>query len=238
MNLKHKVIRFIEQPTGILDLAQGISPMYTNYFMNVKKFSAVLVTYIDIGANVGGVIKAAKKVFKIKNIYAFEPIRENCEKIKNAHPEVKVYNVGLWDTKTTKPFFYVKNHDIESSFLRPMKVEDKNVEMRQIQLKRFDSLALPIERPCFVKIDTEGSEYFILKGFGEQLHHIDFVQIEQTHSYEDNFENKQKNMLSKCIELLETYKFIGFIQLNTTYRTDGYPDKSDLLFFRDKNPKI
>ena len=73
----------------------------------------------------------------------------------------------------------------------------------------------------------------MIKGFGDKLEEVDFIQLEQTHSYR----HENRGMIGENISLLEKYGFTGFIQLNTTYYSNGFPMKSDLLFFRD-NKKI
>jgi FkbM family methyltransferase len=231
--LRHKAIRFMEQPSGVLDLFLKISPTYSQYFLTVKKFTDTLGTYIDIGANKGNVIKACIKNFPGTKIYAIEPIIEHCESMAKLYPNIKIFSCGLWDENTEKDFWFVKNRDVESSFLKPLEVREEELEKRTVTLRRFDSLPIVMDRPCFVKIDVEESEDRVLKGFGDKLEEVDFIQLEQTHSY--RHENRGK--IGENISLLEKYGFTGFIQLNTTYYSNGFPMKSDLLFFRD-NKKI
>ncbi len=230
MNLRHKAIRLLEQPLGVFDLVQGIKPTYTQYFQTVKKFTPRINTYIDVGANVGDVIRAGRKVFPMAKIVAIEPIKEHCDEIKRLDIFTKVFNIGLWNENTKQNFWIVKDNDVESSFLKPLNEKEEDMGQREVELRRFDSLFITIKRPCFVKIDVEGAEFQVLQGFGNRLSEVDFVQLEQTHSCK----NKDKTKMSKCIEILENFGFTGFLQVNTTFNPNGFPDKSDLIFFKTK----
>jgi len=48
----------------------------------------------------------------------------------------------------------------------------------KVSVRRFDSLPISLERPVLVKIDTEGQELKVLKGFGDRLREIDYIVLE------------------------------------------------------------
>ena len=140
----------------------------------------------------------------------------------------------MWNNSKKLKFYYQRErYGVESSFLRPLEISKENLEEREVGLRRFDSMPIEIKKPCFVKIDVEGAEDRVLEGLGEVLKEIDFIQLEQTHINK----NEEKGMMSKNIRLLEDFGFTGFLQVNTTYYEDGFPMKSDLIFFRDTRDK-
>lgn len=232
MNLKHKITRFIEQPSGIIDLINGTRPIHKYYFIKLKEFTDKINTYIDIGANQGKLIDACRSVFPECYIYAIEPIKKHYDTLSK-YKNITVFNCGLWNENTVKTFYHTQKDDYESSFLKPTSLDDNemsDVKELKISVKRFDSLPIKITRPCFIKIDVEGAEPYVLEGMGERLNEIDFVQIEQIHIAK----NDSRNIISKCIKILEDHGFTGFIQVGTTYYKNGLPSKSDLIFFKEK----
>ncbi len=239
MGIRHKLIRFLEQPSGINDLITGIRPIHKYYFLTVRKFTNKINTYIDIGANQGKLIEACRSVFPNCYVYAIEPIKKHCKALEK-YSNITIFNCGLWNENMKKKFYHTMKDDYESSFLKPIKLDDNDIESdveeKEIEVRRFDKLPIKIKSPCFVKLDVEGAEDRVLEGMGDLLDEIDFVMLEQIHITK----SEDKGMMSKCIKILEEHGFSGFIQIGTTYYPNGFPSKSDLLFFKDapNNPEI
>ena len=207
MNIKHKLLRIIDQPSGIVDIFHGVKPMFTNYFLTVKKFSPEINTYIDIGANKGELVKACRRVFPNCVIYAIEPIKEHCLSLKSRFPNITVFNYGLWSSNKKAKFYLQREREgVESSFLKPIEIQKEKLEEREVELKRFDSLAIEIRRPCFVKIDVEGAEDRVLEGFGDKLKNIDFIQLEQTHINKN--EEDQTSLFDNQLYTTDQHLFI------------------------------
>lgn len=82
---------------------------------------------------------------------------------------------------------------------------------RKIKLDRFDNLDVKIRGKCFLKVDTEGHELEVLKGFGKRLEEVDVVLFE--HCFRPYFSNQGK--LGDTFNLLEKYGFNGVKQINT-----------------------
>ncbi|MDO8528987.1 MAG: FkbM family methyltransferase [Nanoarchaeota archaeon] len=187
-------------------------------------------TVIDIGAYDGEYSKCAKYVLPSAKIYAFEPT-EICKKISGR--DITAFNFGLWD-KTGKGVFY-QTFDLntgipccDSSFFKTK--DTKNNEGFKkviIERKRFDGLDIKIERPCFVKVDAEGAEYEVLKGFGNKLKEVDVIQLE--YLFEENY--SRQNFI-KIIQLLNKYNFHGFFQPITTWPKGKLPQSNDWIFFK------
>lgn len=233
--LSRTVERIIEYPKVLRGKFKGINSNHCYTCLTAKDLIGNAKTIIDIGANEGLFIKAAKYIFPKAKIYAFEPqtrFYSIIKKIKN----VTAFNFGLWDKEGESIFYVNRENTGASSFLKPLKnytkyigTKDKLLEVR-LQRKRFDKLKIPIERPCFVKIDVEGAETNVLRGFGSRLKEVDVLQIEW---FFKNFHENQTK-LGNLIPLLEKYGFVGFIQRELGY-IEGYPSACDLIFFKKKN---
>lgn len=102
--------------------------------------------------------------------------------------------------------------------------------MRKISCRRFDTLGLKINQPCFLKIDAEGSELQVLEGFGDMLNQIDLILLEFIHKKNSH---EGQSELNKIMLLLEKFGFGAFIQMNVTYCENGDIMKSDLLFYKN-----
>jgi len=234
--IKRVIIRIIQYPRLIIARLKGINFSHSfSCFTARELLKENPKTIIDVGANKGDFIKASKFVFPNSKIYAFEPQEEFYSIIKNL-PDVTAFNFGLWDKEGKSKFYKNKYNTGASSFLKPTENYDKFIgkikDLSEVILlnKRFDELNLRIKRPCFLKIDVEGAEEKVLRGFGSRLKEIDILQIEWF--FKDFHENQMK--LSQLMPLLEKYGFSGFVQIELVYKNDR-PYLCDLIFFKDKN---
>lgn len=233
--LSRTVERITEYPSLLVSRFKGLSFNHCYTCLTAKDLIHNAKTIIDIGANEGSFIKSAKYVFPQAKIYAFEPQIKFYNIIKN-FKNVTAFNFGLWDKEEESIFYINKQNTGASSFLKPLedytKYIGKKDKISEVKLhkKRFDKLNINIERPCFVKIDVEGAEANVIKGFGDKLKEVDVLQIEWF--FKDFHENQMK--LGSLIPLLEKYGFIRFIQRELGY-IGGYPSACDLIFFKKRN---
>lgn len=147
-------------------------------------------SFIDIGAYHGEYIDYARQLFSDIKIFAFEPVAEsfNTLKEKTAHlSNIRVFPYALGETeKTTKIF--VSSYPPSSSLLPMGDLHKKNfpfsrgAKLQEIKVKRLDDVIKPnqVEKPLWVKIDTQGYEHQVIKGGKRVLSIATILLIEVT----------------------------------------------------------
>ena len=233
--LSRIIERIAEYPSLLISRLRGMSFNHIYTCLTAKDLAGNMKTIIDIGANEGLFIRSAKYVFPKAKIYAFEPQTKFYNMIKNLR-DVTAFNFGLWDKDGESVFYMNKENTGASSFLKPLENYTKYIGSKdmisevRLQKKRFDKLKIPIVHPCFVKIDVEGAEMNVLKGFGDRLKEVDVLQIEWF--FRDFHEGQMK--LGTLLPFLEKYGFVGFIQRELGY-IENYPSACDLIFFKKRH---
>lgn len=146
-----------------------------------------IATVIDIGANRGHTVKALHHIFPKADIYAFEPIKEECVKIKKRvfSPNLIVENVALSNREGITTL-YKYNYTPASSMLPLLADYVKKFkglsgfERIQVKTTTLDSYFKNIRLTGMVllKIDTQGTEKLILEGGENLLRNIAIIHIE------------------------------------------------------------
>ena len=166
---------------------------------NIKNISVL----IDVGSHHGETIELFKKNFEIEKILAFEPSFKNFEILKRKTRQInglKVYNIALGDEKGLVDFR--QHYDSESSTLNEINENSKYFKKKNLYLdffnlkkKNFSSTKVKIDRLDNVlksenikfidilKIDTEGYDYYVIKGIGELIKRVKFIYFE--HHFHD-----------------------------------------------------
>lgn len=141
-------------------------------------------TVIDVGANDGGHALLLKKHLPKTKIYACEPHPETFLKLKEntKDEDVKIFNLGflnketkgkLWDFAEDAKLKHTQPTSTLASLHRDV-IEDLYGQKSQyynVQLTTIDKFAKKhkIDNIDFLKIDTEGSEYQVLRGAANML---------------------------------------------------------------------
>lgn len=143
--------------------------------------------FFDVGANVGEITKRVLQNFQDVKIHSFEPNPYTFEKlIKNKDPRIIYNNLGLSDTDSTSTIYYYEKDATTGHASIYKNVFDLHgssaLGESSIRLVKLDDYCIKngIDRIDFLKIDTEGNDYFVLKGSTEMLSNarIDVIQFE------------------------------------------------------------
>lgn len=219
----------MEQPKAVVYYLRGHHLSFVYYCLTIKELLGVSPKMvIDVGASSGDFSKTCEGVFKNVKIIAFEPHPKAYELLKKK--KVVAFNFALSDLDGESRFNISTKGGEESSLLEGD--IHKHIAKIKVKTKRFDSLDLNIERPCYVKIDVEGAEEKVIRGFGEKLKEIDVIQVELC------FRNyyKGQSSLKGIVNLLDSYGFRGFIQKGVCYDDNlPIPSQCDLIFFNQNN---
>lgn len=170
-------------------------------FVNKKKN-----LFIDIGANIGNHSIFLSKFFK--NVLAFEAhpkifeiLNLNTKKIKN----IKSFNIALSDKKKFLYFKDIQTQNMAGHSLRP-KGEIK------VKTTKLDDIVKLKNKIDFIKIDTEGHEYEVLKGMKKILKVNDPIIMFEFDAMQFRRDNKIIKYLNKL-----NFKYFYFFDQNFNY---------------------
>jgi FkbM family methyltransferase len=206
-------------------------------FFLQKKITHINIL-LDIGAHKGESVNFFINNFSVNSIYSFEPSLNNYNKLKNniinynkkfKKINFKIYNYGFGEKKTdlilnqtaesssstfnkininskyyNKKLFYLKNNKDSFSAKTLSKLDTLDNFFKENKISSVD----------LIKIDTEGYEYFVLKGLVENFYKVKFIIFE--HHY-DNMLIKNYTFLN-INELLKKNNFIKIYKLKMPFR--------------------
>ena len=165
---------------------------------------------IDVGANQGEYTQKIFSFFPNFNYILFEPQKEIFDKCLNKFENQKnitIYNFGLFSENIEKNIYQSgTKHNLATIYDRKHEInDDVKYDFQKsnlIKLKRFDKLELKIDSIKLIKIDVEGAELEVLKGFGEYLKKTFLIQFEWGRTQLDS-----KKSFLEYWEILSKYGF-------------------------------
>ena len=219
-------------------------------FLKIKNLANFDI-FFDIGAHTGETISSFGKNLNLKVIYSFEAspisfqiLNNNLKKIQSTIPNSQI-NIENFAVGSLSKKIKIK-HFIESSSSTIKKINTsskyfkkkkklisslnnlnyfKEIDVNQISLDEY-IIQKNIKRIDFLKIDTEGSEYEIIKGVIKNLkniklilfeHHFDdMISKEYNFSHINNLliQNNFKQIFKIKMPFRKTFEYI---YLNKTY---------------------
>lgn len=211
----------LSRPSLLKIVLKGIYlPQYIQ-FEWFKKFK--ISTFIDIGANEGNVSNVINYISPSTKIFAFEPLKEKDKLIRNKlkSKNLTVEPLALSDHSGTQTF-HEYNFHAASSFIKPdptrfskyMRVA-KSYPVKMTTLDQYFKNK-QLKKPIFVKMDVEGTEYFIIKGGQKTLKQVSFIVIEtsfiQVRKTQCQFE-----------EIYDQLTKLGFVYKGSMFDSFFYP---------------
>lgn len=188
-------------------------------------------TIIDVGANQSQMTRLLQLLaVSGAEILSFEPI-------PSLNPIGERFYQALSDTDGKAEFFIPGVSDDELGSLHRDYADQSGQRARSIQVDvaRFDTLVAngvvpwaKLKKPLLLKIDTEGNELKVLKGFGDYLRFVDYVLTEVEN---DNSRGRHYDLIEICARMKEA----GFDRSRITYACfEGASTAPyfDLLFWR------
>ncbi|OHA63475.1 MAG: hypothetical protein A2748_03410 [Candidatus Wildermuthbacteria bacterium RIFCSPHIGHO2_01_FULL_45_20] len=167
--------------------------------------------FYDIGANFGFYTYLAHELISPEgSVHAFEPapfvfsyLKKNCLGSAN----IFLNEIALFDQQTTKDFYDTSDtkHSGRATLIKEMLEEGLSFRKRAVKTTTLDRYLQNHPAPSFMKIDTEGSEYQILKGGESFLRHCSPIIVLEVWGGD-------KGRLSlRAVEILRELQFRAFL---------------------------
>ena len=267
--IKHRLIKIIEKIPLLQVFVYNNLQYFKFLFPHDKDYYALKLlfnknekrTFLDIGGNIGLSTIGFRELGFLKNrIMMFEPdqylLDNYVSKVTKNYSNIKVYPFGLSDRSEKKKLFraFYKNvffHFNNSFNLNYLKEKLRHnygnkakkfiIKSTTFNLKKFDELNIK-EDICFLKIDVEGFDEFVLygmKNFFKKNNPVVLVEYNECNfskiydflknKYDCYFYNFDKNKLEK-LNISDILKLIRGEILESKYKKNSVN-----IFFINKN---
>lgn len=143
-------------------IQNGTSEPYPLHLAIVRRYLEMFPThnncYIDIGAHIGTTVAPYSRLFSL--VHAYEPSRMNYTFLeknvqRNNLVNCKIYNIGLYSHECNGSMKYHGGGNSGCYAFEPLEFGDTKCISLDSQNHEFVD---------FIKVDTEGSELYVLKG--------------------------------------------------------------------------
>lgn len=179
-------------------------PLYSLQLL--KKQGFVPKTIFDVGAYNGEFAKMVAGIWTDANIICFEGLSDKVEKLNQniSSSRIKIIEGLVGERNDDK----VKFFKVESATSVLEENTPNNFEVGYQKMHTLDYCidTYNLDFPGLLKIDTQGYEYNVLKGFEKNIHHTEVVLAEL------NFIDihKEVKLAYDVIELLNAHGFVIF----------------------------
>ena len=154
------------------------------FLLNKLNQSNNLNSIFDVGANVGTYSLLARDINKKCLIYAFEPVTETFNNLQEnvSNKDIKTFNFALGSDVREEKMLVPKDTKLSTLLLDNSHLankEDRNyVSVKIITGDEFLKNNYDLSEISLLKIDTEGYESEVLKGFRKIISRINVIQFE------------------------------------------------------------
>jgi len=197
----------------------------------------------DVGANEGSFSRQVRAANPNIPIYAFEPHPKTFQRLsKNVEQlDIKTYNVGVGSAEGMLTLYDYVNEDgsCHASLYKDVieeiyKGQTTAYNIKIISLDAFVS-EHNIERICLLKIDTEGHEMEVLKGF---VNFIEQNKVDYIH-----FEFNEMNVVSRVFfkdfwQILPNYDFYRMLPDGLVPISDYRPVYNEIFAYQNIVAKL
>jgi FkbM family methyltransferase len=118
---------------------------------------------LDIGANVGDVLREIVAIAPAGRHVAYEPLPDLAADLARRFPAVDVRNAAVADAPGETTFYRVRSAHSRSS-LTADGLDPSDLDAIRVQVDTLDNALAPDYAPALVKIDVEGAERAVLAG--------------------------------------------------------------------------
>lgn len=193
--------------------------------------------FIDVGAHKGETYKLFEKNFEINEFHSFEASPLNYKLLENFKSNLKkknlfIYNKAVSDNEDEVDFFqleetssstmnrlnldsqyYKKKNKLLNLFRFKKNFNIQTIKIKPILLSKFINKR-KITIIDILKIDTEGNEYRVIKGLGDDIKKIKYIYFE--HHFDDMI--KKGYTLSEINSYLLKFNFRKIFKIKMYFR--------------------
>ena len=199
-------------------------------FINLIKDEVSLT--LDIGANVGKYTKLILEKTN-SNIVSFEPLPDAFNELKKIefkfNKRLKAFNLAIGENSSNLHLYYENKKSEKASLVENLEklsfIKDNNKNKILVEVRNLDSFEnfFKDQKIDFIKIDTEGFEYEVLKGAKKILetHKPKFIQIE--FNWHQLIRNQSLYSISKLVNSYDSFRIL--------------PKGSNLIFVDPSRPE-
>lgn len=207
-NFIRKILQFLFNPLGfyIVEKAEYGNLVLNRWDMNLpqiftylKKFFNNKVVIFDVGSHKGEIIYFFKELFNSSSIHCFEPQKNIFDELKvfiktQKYNDVISNNFGLDKFDGVKKFYPASN-TLKSSFIKSSNQNNtENNNSIDYPVFRGDnySLSKKIKDIDILKINVQGMEMDVLKGFEKLLKSSNIKVVLAEYDYSNRYQSSSK----------------------------------------------